>query len=213
MEGFTGINIESAHSQIEVFAEMGSSASLELTNAIDSFFDDLSTKWASPKAVEFSGMYRVSLCDLRDELNITLKHKIHGCNDAAASLANANGATWTNVDNPFENYAGGVFVGTPLKEEIDGVVGMAVDNVKVIRDIFKTQMEKVTGILSEIPKTIDFYSPDGSLVTTYATGIESINSKMSELISSTLTSINTAIDEESDNVLLAKQNASDTLAA
>ena len=90
---------------------------------------------------------------------------------------------------------------------------MAVENVKIIRDVFIQKIMGGMDELSAVPKTISFYSTDGSLMNSYQTGIDTIISNFSNELVSIKESLNNFIETEANNIILAKQQATDTLRA
>lgn len=214
--GFTGLDIQKSRKQIEKFSESGIKAYKEIVQAAYDFSSGLSEKWASPKAVEFSETFREKMSGIQNDFMTILEHRIHGANDAGKTIAKAHGASWTDVEDNLHSlyvdiYGNAAYV--VCKEELNGTTGMAVDNVKILRDTFKTAMDKGLTTLDSVPKAIEFYDSNGSLLNSYGTGIEKLQREIREAVFLAYKDISNYIDTETDNILLAQQAANDILNA
>ena len=209
MDGLIGIDVASARAEILQFAELGKKGYRQLFDCARYFFDDLSTKWASPNAVafydEYADLYYNVVCDFERKL----MHKVHGANDAGRTLSRAHGESWVDVEYSVDSP--GDYHYSFLKESIDGVSGMAVENVKTICYSFRAAIQNAVASVYYLPTSIQFVSPDGSLVSEYAINIKSIVDEMGETLDPLSSAIWTYIETETDNILLAKNEAENIL--
>lgn len=210
MDGLIGLDTYRVSGQITDLCNYGYSALKQLEDATNVFLTDLRTKWASKNAYEFCQMVNREMEYVLIRLETQITHKVHGANDAARALARANGDSWSDIEFIVEQkgdtgFAQGCF------EEINGVSGMAVENVKIIADIFKNNVQKAMVTLNLIPNKISFCSPDGILISTYSTGIEALTNEVYEVTNELLNKIQTFINTETDNILLAKNEAENVL--
>ena len=214
MDGFTGLDIVKAKSDLINFNTSTKNITSVYADTVMNFFDDLAKKWGSPNAVIFCNDYVNRLRESVNNLSTQLMHVVNGAVSAAQTIARSNGSTFS-VDIE-EVYAGKVAeelsVMPVCSESVNGVTGMAVENVKIIRDTFVTKTNEVITSLGNLPKGIAFYSTDGSLLNTYNTGIDTQVDGIKKEIDSVIKSLNSYIDTEANNILLAKQQANDMMA-
>ena len=212
MDGFTGLNIEQARSQIENFAETGFAVWLSLAYTSGEFMGELSKKWASPNAVAFSSDFNIKMTALLSELSTQVIKKVDGSNDAGRILARVNGANWNDAGGSYTSLMKqDANLNTSCKENLNGVTGMDTENVKLLKDIFKARIDKILESLTAMPRAIEFYSTDGTLMSAYSTGIDEIETKVRELCDETNSSISSYIETEVNNILMAKNSAEQSM--
>ena len=214
-EGFTGINTDQARKDIRFFDNSCFYAHYEFSMTMHHLFDVLSAKWASPKAVEFFNNYIGEILELSSEFRTTYKHIVSGAVAAATQLAVVNGTTFEYGDNTIEageieSAYGGY---EPCKEELNGQVGMDVEGVKNALGIFDTEVKKVVKAIDSLPEGIAFYDPEGNMVGSYNRNIKDLEVKFTDLFNGMIADLKNAIESESDNILLAKQKATETMSA
>ena len=210
MDGFTGLNIEGAHVQIENFYDTAYDVMAEIMDLEDMFLHDLRSKWASPNAVEFSVMTQNKISELYSTFVTYVNHIVHGANDAGRTLAVANGASWSDV-NLMDRFGNDGIAGEPCLETLNGTTGMAVENVKIISDAFVTGMKNVLNTLNSVPTSISFYDANGDLLSSYSTGINKFSSQIENLTNSIVNTLKQYIETETNNILLAKEQATNKL--
>ena len=216
MDGFTGLDIEKSKQQIDEFVTLAEKADAFIGNMLGDFFGILNQKWASPNAVECTTKYTNSFYEFGKNFQTTYIHVMGGAVDAGNTLCRANG-----VETCFEVYGNDLGTGESgpgwdlytCEENINGLTGMAVENVRIARDTLVSQKDKAVSMLEAIPTQIEFYSTDGSLMNAYKTGIDSFVSQFSETFDSLVTEINGYIETEENNILLAKEQATQNMAA
>ena len=225
MDGFTGLDIEKSKQQIINFKDIAVSSEKFITTFITEFFDELSQKWASPNAVVFSTKYTNELSTLVQELRTSIGHVINGALEAGDTLCRANGVNYSfnNIVNVTlsglygYSLGSGTIANAPTfrncRESLNNVTGMAVENVKLIRDILVAKKQEGIAKLESIPTEISFYSADGSLMSAYKTGIDTFVSRINEELDSIVTDLNSYIEKETNNIVLAKEQATQNMAA
>ena len=153
--------------------------------------------------------------DLYSRLFTTISHITDGACDVAISLARANGEELNKnyfcflPIKPGETCQGYLVV--TCRDNYNGVTGMDVEGVKNALAIFKTSILACIEKFDNIPNGIAFYDPDGNIVGEYNRGIQNFKSEISDLAGDIYQEINRYISTEADNILLAKQNATQTL--
>ncbi len=223
MDGMTGFNPEQVKKEIADFALEAGNACADVDEAYGTFFYEMKNYWASPKAVEFSETYMPRIKGLIDEMSDAIKRIVEGVVEAYNSVATANGTpTAIDVDTIiFDVYgykdsfgtkdANGIFISGGLSADNNGLVGM---NISAVRDIvipeFTASINKEVNDLYEIPTSIAFYDEDGSQHQAYESNIRGFVEKFNELNESLFASMKEALETETNNVLLAKQQATDS---
>ncbi len=221
MDNFTGLDVEKAKREILYFQESALNAEKTITTALEEFFTQLSKKWASPNAANFSKEYTAKFASEIQFLRTSIYHVINGAVDAGNILARANGTSFLNVlevlgqvllsIKPGENASAPEFAKCSV--ELNGAVGMAVENVKIIRDNFIKKITTGMDELNAVPRSISFFSTDGSLMNSYKTGIDTFISNFSTELEAVKNALNNLIDVETDNIILAKEQATNTMNA
>ena len=213
MDGFTGLDVERAKADIQRFRIHCGDVVSSFNNSIFDLSHVLSKKWASSVAVEFSDKYNRKLSELFNEFRTTYLHIESGAVEAAGILANANGLDFSYHDETVgtgerREVGSNVFV---CYENIDGVVGMDTESVKLALDVFKTQYKSALEELNEIPDGIAFYDPNGQMVGGYNRNVSEFRVKFSELFDEIAKSLEGYIATETDNILLAKEQATQAM--
>ena len=141
-------------------------------------------------------------------------HIISGAVDAATTLAAANGASF-NYDR--ETISAGetrdYSLAVKFETSINDAVGMDRENVKIALDLFTSRISSGLAKLESIPSSISFYDPNGEMVGSYNRNIAEFKSQFEELFNEISTAVSGYIETESDNILLAKEQANDTMNA
>ena len=211
MDGFVGLNVNAAYNQISDFYYSARNIYHDFDYAITDFFSDLDQKWASPVAEATTKGWAAEFGNIVTELDVLIFHTARGALSAGNTLARSHGTTFPSLD--LTAPANGPIWYPNCRRDIDGVTGMAVQNVRITRDALDNKMKQLLTKLNELPKCISFYSTDGSLLTQYQTGVSAIASKISELVTRVISQLTEKMDTEIDNILLAQSNAKDQMAA
>jgi len=212
MEEFTGLNIEEAKKDLDFFDNECNAIHESLSAAVVKFFDELSIFWASQNAIAFGTKYSTKIGEFLTNFQTHYLHIRDGAASAAKLLASSNGTSfniekyYTKAGETGSNFAPDHF-SAYMSETINGVTGMAVENVRIILKVFQNDASKLINSLNSLPKGIAFYSPDGALLEVYNTNIEKFVTQFEELANEMIGEINSYMETEIDNVLLAKQQA------
>ena len=74
-----------------------------------------------------------------------------------------------------------------------------------------TESSKCISALDSVPLNVAFYDPNGELAFAYKDALEKIKEKITETTSSIEKAVNTAMTEELNTILIAKDSAAETL--
>lgn len=208
MEGMTGFNPGLLISQIDNFVSSGRSAGIDIGDAYKNFIDELSYCWASPKAVQFWTDMTPKYEDAIWQLQLLIDAMAQKMVDAYNFAARANGAGTTN----YKNEGGIGFDCGKLVDQKDGIVGM---NVTEVRDVILPAFQNDVGLaldeLRSLPKSIALYDDENGQQHYFSINVDNIIEKVEENIDEIVSEINGALETETDNILLAKQNATDVM--
>ena len=221
MADITGYSPAQAQQDINNFTEAYQAADIILQNAMGDFVDELSTKWYSPKAVEFWHFYvaeRTILLTLitRTEWTI-LSNSVASYN----ILAKSNGAA--TMDNPYTTWASStnpmLFTssrGDPTFKEVsdNGAVGMNTLAVKsMLIPLLVEGVNRSIEAFMDLPTNIAFYDPAGELQAKFKELIKNMVEQIRTQMGNILDKLQTDLEDEVENITLAKEAATDTLSA
>ena len=215
MEGFTGLDVKRAEKDINTFEYMAHRTFINLYAAFYEFYKFLNHHWASQVAFEFTSKNSQEINELNDKMLTSINHIVNGASVSAEQLAKVIGVSLNLMID--DNFAGvkstyGLPC-EPCKEVLNGVVGMDTEGVKQSLFIFRTSYMAALEELDAIPEGIHFYDPNGDLVGGYNRGIRSFKQEYQELANNLYTDMKKFIESDTDNILLAKEKAVDTLNA
>ena len=214
MSGFTGLNIERAVYDIKELHDIGWDIQEKVRMPLKYFFIYLEKHWASPVAKQFSDEVCAVWQELDSEYMTSFLHILQGAEDAARALAQSNGAYFPCHYGLESGY---VHNGDPIvihiKEDIDGIVGMDVEGVRIALEAFKDQEKEGIALFDDLPEYIAFYDPEGELLGTYGRNVKNFKTKFEKIINTINEKMESYLETETDNILMAKQNAADTLNA
>ncbi len=214
MNEMTGFNPEQAKNDIMNFYGNGQTAKMALVHAFEDLYSDLKEEWASDKAVEFDNKHRSTI----NETISTFRNSINkicqnACNafDEIASKQGVPGCGLASIldsasDSTFEYQFAVIYYNK------NGVVGMNIEAVNNTLEVFDSKIAAFVELVDNLPLNIAFFDPDGSQAKAYKSLIDNSKSKVLEEIEAIKNDIKTAIVTEQNNILLAKQQATDTLA-
>ncbi len=213
MDGLTGLDIERAKHDIENFDSMASTALMNLHNCFYNLYTYLNEHWASPVAVQFTSKNSQEINELNKNMGTTIAHIVNGAISAAENLAEANGVSFPLKSE--KNFAGVTsFSGVPCepcKDQLNNITGMDAEGVKQAIIIFRRNIMVALDEIDSLPNGIHFYDPSGDMVGGYNRGVDSFKQEYRNLAEQTYTEMKSYIETEADNILLAKQNATQTL--
>lgn len=88
---------------------------------------------------------------------------------------------------------------------------MNIYQVKLAVEVFETKIQRVINEIDNIPMNIAFYDEDGSQAAAYANEIKKMKDKTIEMTTQIVADIKSAMETEQNSILLAKQQATQTL--
>ncbi len=210
-EGMTGLNPGQAKQNIENFYSSAMHAGEELSNAFSDLLLNLSNSWASPKAMIFGESCDAQGSDLLNNYYTAIysiaKNAEHAYN-VIASAHGGEGYISVNISNEGHVESLG---GRSFKAEKDGVVGMNIALVKVDLDAFDISMNKFYSSLDSIPMEIAFYDTEGTQLASYRNAIAKCKNDAKTAAESVRKEVQAAMETEQNTILLAKQQATETL--
>ena len=145
-------------------------------------------------------------------------HILSGAESAATALANANGQSFsrnyslesgTRYTNSLADYSNM----PPCEESKNGVSGMDTESVRIALEEFKRSSSRAINSFDDIPNGIAFYDNNNSLVDVYSRNVNTFKSIFEDIFNNIINEITAYLETEQDNILLAKQQAEDTLRA
>ena len=214
MDEFTGINIERAVNDISTFNNKCWEIQAAIRFPLKELFLFLSKHWASPIAKDFSDKIGDRWLEIDSDYITNFKHIVSGAEEAAQSLARANGTNYPQTGLNME--PGQTMPGDPipaLSDSLNGTTGMDVEGVRNNLGIFKTKIKSALEQFNDLPDGIAFYDPNGDMIGSYSRNIKEFKSTFENLINDIITAIESYLETEADNILLAKQQAIDTMNA
>lgn len=215
--GFTGLNIERAVQNIKDFDKAANEFARHVDGAFAKLYEFLNMHWASENAVTFTTENTEEINHLITKVTTTLFRIVTNADSAASMLAHANGATFPLQPtdllcyiDPGESYVYFSHL-EPCKEDINGDTGMDTEGVKNEIANFKTSISSCLNEADSLPDGIAFYDSNGDLLKAYSSGVKAFKQEISDLADKTSQKICEYVITEADNILLAKQRATDIL--
>ena len=220
MDNFTGLSLSQASNDIAEYHKAAFANRHRIWEAYEYLFTELSEFWASPKAVEFDNTFRPQIAELLDYYDKNIAIICSNSRQSYNILARANGAPILEDDGTYYIGEDGRY---PISFPVDdfpslldtknGVAGMNTQQVKNVQKIFTSKISNAVSDMDNIPMEIAFYDPDGSLQLSFANRVESIKQKIWAVLEVVTRSINNAMLNETHTLLLAKQQATESLSA
>ena len=218
MDGFTGLDVQRAKNDIMNFYNSCHEAHDYVFRALDELGDVLHKKWASPIAQEFVRKYNSEYTNIIIEYYDTYEHILSGANDAARALAKSNGIDF-NADMEILSY---IIPGRKSEtddfqrpftcsSDINGAVGMDVEGVRLALDTFKTYHKGLPELFDNIPEGIAFYDPNGEMIGSYNRIVKGFKEKFLTLFDEIESDLTGYLETETDNILLAKEQATQAM--
>ena len=167
----TGLNPTKARLDIVNFQSQFFSVANKCCRAVDGLIDGLMINWASPKAVEFMKYYENKIIDTFYSNPTTVCEDIITRAESAFNSMSTSQGGPTLGDIPHMGIGAGGF---QLLPEIDGNVGMNIEAVKGIIAAFEEEVEDGLNDYDNLPTTIAFYDPAGTVAAVYKTKIKTI---------------------------------------
>ena len=219
MDGITGYSPVEAAEEIAAF--YGAVLNLEIDfheRGAWTFMTTLEKIWCSPNAVEFGKKHFQTLYNLATNIKTVGKNICINAVAAYNIVARSNGASTINASEFTSDDLASPDISEPstftLKDVSDkGVVGMNYSLVKLAVSEFKNQVEILIHGLNELPMDIAFYDPSGELKAAYKREIALMVEKIETEAKSIYADIDAALETEINTILLAKEDAAETMAA
>ncbi len=226
-DGWTGLNIEAVKKELDDFEQKMYEIASNYQSAYDLFEDELKKLWASPRAVDFN----TNLLHLERygrKIKYDCDDVLRSASNAAKIMAQHNGATF---DYDYHGYktigereaetGQKINVGYvtwdesfgPLKQSINGVEGMNIPLVKYSLDCFQGSAQAVINDLNALPINFSLIDPNGELVSLYRSIVTKRASELQEEINDAVATVSAALEEETLQVRLGKEQAEQTLSA
>ena len=214
MNEMTGLNIPQAEADLKNFHDSCNEVYVSLYNSFANLLTDLYRSWASPNAKTYTTSL---ISNINENLRSFLKERnilLQNASVAASILANVNGAKINGYfDIPEESVTELVFDFTPCQIDKNGQTGMDTAAVATIIASFEIQMRSALLQLDNLPKGISFYDQNNELISTYNTQIDHFNEVFNTMFTEISTKLKEYMKTETDNILLAKQHAVESLSA
>lgn len=224
MADITGLHPTTARTQISEFYETGYAIGDEFeTKYLKPFFKDMGTAWYSPKAIEFWGVHFYDMLVAMDSYADMLNNVCFKATEAYNKLATSNGiptipdSEFTEIKDTRALWNDGSLGLTELDvyfHEVspDGTVGMDVQKVRSSISTLKKGAKEFAMKVEELPVTIAFFDPDGTLQETYKGLVRAGVAEVLKSIISMSADMDAAIQEEANAVVAAKESAASTMA-
>ena len=211
MADFTGYTPYEAKTTIQMLENVLTNAYIALGDAFNVIENEVSEYWASPNAVQFANNYVPKFNEFKRLFVENGNSMISNIVQAVNYMSMANGSSFSieAIELKF------VETTSNFKEEIDGVVGINVDKViNLISGDFESNLSKFYYMCEEL-KTLDIalYDPEGTLRETYRSFLSSFERDLNETVHSIYTALKIAIDNETNNIKIAKESAADVMAS
>lgn len=217
-DGFTGLSVAQAQNDMDAYAVKAFSNRHNYWLAFNYLFEELSQVWASPKAVDFDRIYRPIIADNLANFDYTIAKNYTDARDAYNFLARANGVPTIGSDSMYlidsnGNHAQGLEVDSfpKLLDNINGIVGINDEQAKIIMSSFESKIKAALEETDEIPMDIALYDPYGNLKKSFVNRVSFLKQLVTVLMKDMTRKVEIAIEQEAHSVLLAKQQATESL--
>ncbi len=207
-KGFVGLNVGKARRDIENIDAAMTEIENRFSNFTTSYFDEISTLWFSPRAVEFEGRMKSITDNIAEGIYDFKANLINKCVDAYNAIAPAHGSSpyyYTARKSKEIEYVELKSVG-PNSE-----VGMDVQNVKSATTHYIEKIQELPSYVEDIPKRISFYDTDGGFASACSTNMDNFRGLIEHSINNIIGTISTVIAEEQMRVEKGLSNAQATL--
>ena len=178
---------------------------INVGNSYDALIDALVTKnqtnfvqpmgsvWACEQAKQFFRAYQIDIARLVLEVNKVYNSIVSAMNGAAMTLASTSGSTWSNQEITI---SGASIDLSPIKEDINGVKGIDLQQATVVLAELDTILSNVTSALESTLSAVSSSGfVGGEMQTDLYSAINSIKTKIETAFGQIKTSVNTAITD------------------
>ena len=218
MNDFTGFNQDLALNEIDEFAHTMHNIYISYLKCNETFFGEMSHKWASPNAIKFGNEMQPKVVSaLLDIVKLDRSYEIK-LYDAYNDLCEKNGLTGVSFDigNELEGRlrsieSNEILSKNVFKDNYFGSTGMNIEDAKVILDNYVNEMININEFLENIPLVVSFYDPGDEMLTAYVDSIIDIKEKVRNTAVELRKRVEEALNTETNNILIAKEHAVETL--
>ncbi len=215
MDGITGFDPDKSKSYINDFVDRYDQIAFEFGNALSNMLIELSTKWYSPRTTGFWNESRYRVSNIVNLFYSTRKTILVNVFASYNCLARANNYPTTEdyYSEKVRNIVSSELEELEFKEASDtGAVGMNTMLVKnVILPVFTKTIDVCYQSLDNLPMSIAFYDPEGEIQAKYKELISTLRENLKKEVEVVMRALTYAIEQEADNIEIAKQNATDAL--
>lgn len=219
MDGFTGFNPEQA-------AKSLSNVGAQMYDILSSyygynryFFHELSSKWASPRAVEFGQKFQPMVANSAKDILKFYRSVMIKATDAYDALAKSNSIVGTTARPAILDTS---YVAEQMseldslsnnnfKDNYYGTVGMNILDAEKVLENYTRNMRDIIGSLNDIPLDIAFYDPGNEMALAYKNALNELKDKISSITQDIDKEVRIAMTEEINTILIAKKEATHTM--
>lgn len=210
-DGWTGINIDEVKGQLDAFDETMKNIVSEYRAAFDLLNEELYSTWASKNAVDFNANL-LNLSHIIFAIDSSRERILYSAALAARYMAKHNGADFSYDAKVPENLDR-MYDFKRLEESKNGIMGMNVALAKVAVSTFTDSYKNVASKLDSISVNFSLLDPSGELENSYRELINETISHIDEIAESSINVLNAKFEEETNNIILGKQQAENILTA
>lgn len=207
-EEFTGTHTQRVKQSIEELYNKGVEHIMKSMGKVSiDYFSTIRYLWCSENAVAFYNKYADPLVEaINNGVTdiITICKKVE---DAHNIYANVNGSQLVSVEtHPYR------LLGLPnFYDNLNGVKGMNVNEVKYQTNMFKLFMNSLLSQLDDLPITIDIFDPNKDQLLTYRNMLNTVIERIRTQFDNIVTDIELAESTEADQIQLTKEYAIEVL--
>jgi len=205
-EEFTGLDVSEARNNISAFYEEMDKICWKMEGDLTTYCSELFYTWCSPKAVEFNDQLD-KLWAANQAVYNTCYIIVVNAVRAYNTVAQSNGLEGWYPNFPKEPVNSTVNDPYRLVASRNGIVGMNVPQVSLATDEFKKACEDYQNKLDSLPTEIALYDPNNLQKDTYKAELTKAKQSFIENIQNVMDGISSAIETETQTILLAKEQS------
>ncbi len=202
---WTGLNVEEVTTNLENYKNEVDALLGDFSTTFQTFNFELYSYWASPKAEAFNA-HLVKLAQAYNTTVNSLYEILFAAGLAASEMAKHNGTEFNNVYNtlPKDKLLTAYY---SLKGEADGLQGMNIFRVNWAYDEFYEKISQINSRLENLPLGFGLYDPSGDIQRVYESLIKRTGEVVSEAINELITSIDEALQTETNDIRIGMEQA------
>lgn len=172
MDGFTGVNEKKLHNDLDNLLSSICDIYNNINKANQQFSKTLKEKWGSPEAVSKTTRWSNELASLVTNIYDTGYSVIETVENKASSIAKAIGGDYNK--HFLGMGAPGLTSGFEIcNDNINGAVAMDTKSIESALINYALIFNQTLSSFDKVPKSINLYSSDGSIIESYSTHIDS----------------------------------------